>query len=313
MGKRVRLTNESLNSYKTWVLTEGIDLTQFEKNSVLLYMHVRGNVIGYIKDIRIEEDNSLTGELVFDEASELSQRCKKQWELGSLKMVSIGIDILETSEDPKYLKPGQTCATITKSKLIEVSVVDIGANDDAIALHKDGVRLTLGKNAAEVLPPLHSNKQTKKGKKEMDKEKLALLLGMPKDTEESVIEEKLGQMLAKCSKVDSLEQQNQQLLASRIEGMVDAAVSEKKITLAQKSHFIGLGKKVGVEDLKKTLEAMSPAVKVSSMIAHAGADGHSAGEYKKLSDVPSDELAALKENDLELYKKLYKAEYGMEF
>ena len=312
MNKRVRLTNESLNCYGTRVLTRGIDLSQYDRNPVLLYMHVRGNVIGYVKDIRVEDDNSLTAELVFDEASELSQRCKKQWEVGSLKMVSIGIDILETSEEPKYLKPGQTHATVTKSKLFEVSVVDIGANDDAIALHKDGVRLTLGKDAADVLPPLHSNKPTKKEKKEMDTEKLALLLGLPKDTEESVIEEKLSQMLTKCSKVDSLEQQNQQLLTSRIEGMVDAAVSEKKITLAQKSHFIELGKKVGAEDLQKTLEAMSPAVKVSSMIAHAGADGHSAGEYKKLSDVPSDELAALKENDLELYKKLYKAEYGMD-
>ena len=145
--KRVRITNESLNSYGTRVLTAGMIVEQYNRNPVLLYMHQRGQVIGYVKDLKVEND-AVTGELVFDEASELSIRCKKQWEFGSLKMVSVGIDILETSDAPEFLVQGQTAPTITKSKLFEVSLVDIGANDDAIVLQKDGVRLTLGKNAA---------------------------------------------------------------------------------------------------------------------------------------------------------------------
>ena len=46
-----------------------------------------GNVIGYVKDLKVE-DGEVTGELMFDEASELSTRCKKQYEFGSLKTVS---------------------------------------------------------------------------------------------------------------------------------------------------------------------------------------------------------------------------------
>ena len=114
--KRVRISNESLNSYGTRVLTSGMDVDQYKRNPVLLYMHERGQVIGYVKDLRVEGDD-VSGELVFDEASELSRRCKKQYEFGSLKMVSVGIDILETSEDPKHLVEGQTAPTITKSKL----------------------------------------------------------------------------------------------------------------------------------------------------------------------------------------------------
>ena len=91
MSKRVRLTNESVNSYGFRVLTAGIDLEQFKRNPVLLYMHERGNVIGYVKDLLVE-NGEVTGELVFDEASELSIRCKKQYEVGSLRMVSIGLD-----------------------------------------------------------------------------------------------------------------------------------------------------------------------------------------------------------------------------
>ena len=52
-------------------------------------MHERGKVIGYMKDIRVE-DGEITGEPCFDEATELSRQCKKQWEFGSLRMVSIG-------------------------------------------------------------------------------------------------------------------------------------------------------------------------------------------------------------------------------
>ena len=136
-GKRVRITNDSLNSYGTRVLTAGMNVEQYQRNPVLLYMHERGNVIGYVKDLKVE-NGEVTGELMFDEASELSIRCKKQYEFGSLKMVSAGLDILETSEDPELLVQGQTSPTVTKSKLFEVSLVDIGANDDAIVLQKDG-------------------------------------------------------------------------------------------------------------------------------------------------------------------------------
>ena len=156
-GKRVRITNDSLNSYGTRVLTAGMDIEQYRRNPVLLYMHERGNVIGYVKDLKAE-DGEVTGELMFDEASGLSVRCKKQYEFGSLKMVSAGLDILETSEDPALLVQGQTSPTVTRSKLFEVSLVDIGANDDAIVLQKDGKKITLGRDSECPLPLLIKNK-----------------------------------------------------------------------------------------------------------------------------------------------------------
>ena len=149
----MRITNDRMNSYGSRVLTSGLDVSQYERNPVLLYMHERGNVIGYVKDIK-KTDSEVTGELVFDEASELSRRCKKQYEFGSLKMVSAGLDIVELSDDPMLLLEGQTSPTVTKSKLYEVSLVDIGANDDAIVLKKDGKQITLGKDSACPLPLL---------------------------------------------------------------------------------------------------------------------------------------------------------------
>lgn len=161
MSKRVRISNDSLNSYGSRVLTSGMSVEQYCRNPVLLYMHQRGNVIGYVKDLRVE-DGEVTGELVFDEATDLSKRCKKQFEFGSLRMVSAGIDILELSDQPEHLLQGQTSPTITKSKLYEVSLVDVASNDDAIVLMKDGKQITLGKDGDCPLPLINNQKQQKK-------------------------------------------------------------------------------------------------------------------------------------------------------
>lgn len=313
MSRRVRISNERLNSYGTRVLTAGMNVEQYNRNPVLLYMHERGQVIGYVKDLKVEGDE-VTGELMFDEATELSRRCKKQWEFGSLKMVSAGIDILELSEDPKHLVQGQTSPTISKSKLFEVSLVDIGANDDAIVLQKDGKRIELGKDAARELPLLHSNNHKNQKPKQMDQEKLALQLGLPKDADEATINAKLAKLQADGAEAETLRQERDTLRAARIETLVNAAIAEKKIGEDKKQQFLDLGKKIGADELKQTFDAMSPQVKLSRLVGYAGADGHTLGgpEWKKLSDVPVDELEKLRAENPAQYKKLYKAEYGME-
>lgn len=311
--KRVRISNENLNSYGTRVLTSGMDVDQYNRNPVLLYMHERGQVIGLVKDLKVEGEE-VTGELVFDEATELSQRCKKQWEFGSLKMVSAGLDILELSKDPKHLVAGQTRPTISKSKLIEVSVVDIGANDDAIVLQKDGKRLELGKDAADVLPLLGKtniiNNQTPK--KQMDQEKLALELGLPKDADEAAITAALAKLKGSAQESETLRQERDTLRAARIETLVNAAIAEKKIGEDKKQQFLDLGKKIGAEELKQTFDAMSAQVKLSNIVTGGGSPAGQSGEWKKLSDVPGEELAKMRAENPAQYKKLYKAEYGID-
>lgn len=309
--KRVRISNESLNSYGFRVLTSGMEVGQYSRNPVLLYMHERGNVIGYVKDLKVE-DNEITGELMFDEATELSQRCKKQWEFGSLKMVSVGIDILEMSEDPKFLVEGQLRPTVTKSKLFEVSLVDVGANDDALVLQKDGQRIELGKDGGMVLPLLHNNNNNQK-EKEMNQEKLALELGLAKDADEAAISAALAKLKTESAEAEKLRTECDTLRVARIETLVNGAVTEKKIGEDKKQHFMELGKKIGASDLKATFDAMSPQVKLSNLIGHQGGEPNAGqGGYEKLSDVPACEIEKLKKESPALYKQLYKKEYGFE-
>lgn len=307
-GKRVRITNDSLNSYGTRVLTAGMNVEQYQRNPVLLYMHERGNVIGYVKDLKVE-DGEVTGELMFDEASELSIRCKKQYEFGSLKMVSAGLDILETSEDPELLVQGQTRPTVTKSKLFEVSLVDVGSNDDAIVLQKDGKKITLGKDSECPLPLLNNNNQKQK---QMEQKMVAMQLGLPATATEAEINAKLDELKTAKEENEQLQQKNAALTLASITAAVEKAVGEKRITPDKKDEFINLGKEVGQEKLESILSAISPQMKLSSVIGHQGGAATEPTTYKKLSDVPSGQLITLRKEQPDEYKRLYKEEYGME-
>ena len=310
MGKRVRISNESLNCYGFRVLTAGVGVEQYKRNPVLLYMHGRGNVVGYVKDLKVENDE-ITGELMFDCASEQSERCQKQFEFGSLRMVSAGLEIIETSEDPALLVPGQTRPTLTKSSLFEVSVADIGANDDAIVLEKDGKRITLSKDGTCGLPLInHNNNQNKK---DMEQKVIALQLGLPETATEKEISEKLVQLNTLQQENETLKAEKQKLSEARIVQLVDTAIAEKRLDAQHKEQFVKLGGQIGAEELEKTLQAMKPQVKLSAMLGHHGGAPEPAGEktYTKLSEVPADELVKLRAENVEEYKKLYEAEYGM--
>ena len=307
MSKRVRITNESVNSYGFRVLTAGIDLEQYRRNPVLLYMHERGKVIGYVKDLEVS-GGEVTGELVFDEASELSIRCKKQYEVGSLRMVSIGLDPKETSDASELLLEGQTRPTVTKSKLVEVSLVDIGANDDAIVMDDKGTAIELGIDGDCLLPLLNNNIKISSN---MDLKKLALQLGLPETADEATILAKIAELQEEAKDAVKLKADNDKLLLAGITTLVETAIADKKITAENKDHFINLGKTIGTEELEKTLKAMSPQVKLSEVIKPQGGNP-GAGGYTKLSEVPEAELLKMRQEDKETYKRLYKAEYGYE-
>lgn len=308
MNKRVRITNDSLNSYGTRVLTSGMDIEQYRRNPVLLYMHERGNVIGFVKDIQVE-NNEVTGELVFDEVTELSKRCKRQFEFGSLKMVSAGLDIIEMSEDSRNLVVGQTSPTIVKSKLFEVSVVDIGANDDALVLKKDGKQITLGRDGECALPLLNTNPIKQE---QMEQKKLALQLGLPETATEAEITAKLGELHAAQEENVRLKKEKDELTLASITTLVDRAIDEKRISPDKKEDFVTLGKEIGAKKLSSIFSAMSPHVKLSAILGHQGTGKAEApGNYAKLSEVPADKMLVLRKEQPEEYKRLYEAEYGM--
>ena len=324
-NKRVRISNESVNCYGTRIITSGIDLDQYQRNPVLLYMHERGTVVGLVKDIKVEGQD-VTGELVFDKATDLSRQLEQQWEFGSVKMVSANFQIMEVSDDKSLALEGQSRATVTRSKLIEVSVVDIGGNDDAIVLSHGGKSLPLALGADNGTLPLLENgfNNPLKKEKNMELKTLALTLGLPETASEVDVNAKIENLKLASAKVQSLEAQvknlqtlQEQIQLSAITSAVDTAIQEKRISATMKDHFISLGKAMGVDALKTTLNAIQPQVKLSAAIHRKDSDNNVQGttdysQYVKLSQVPASQMENLVDNCRDEYARLYKAEYGMD-
>lgn len=330
------ISTPSLNSYGSRILTEGIDLEQYKKNPVLLYMHNRcfdGHTmpIGRMENIRVDGDK-LIGTPVFDMEDDFAKLVANKWEKGFLKMFSAGVEIIETSTDASMLLPGQTRATITKCRLEEVSVVDIGANNDAVQLSHEGKLLTLSAGTPNEVVPLietstkgQSTKgQSTKGQSTkyqgqsinnhnlkptltMKKETLTLL-GLGENATDQEVHDKVLALTNKAKQVEQLE-------LAAVTSAVNTAIAEKRISEAQRDHFMKLGKQIGAADLSETLRLMAPAVKPSQVINHEnGVAGAGQGkQYAKLSEVPADKMDALKQEQPEEYARLYKAEYGVDY
>lgn len=320
MGMKVRISDESVNCYGTRILTSGIDLSQYERNPVLLYMHRRGQVVGLVKNLEIK-NGELHGELEFDKASPLSEQLKKQYEFGSLRMVSANFCIKETSDDRELIVEGQTCQTVTKCQLFEVSCVDIGGNDNALVLSdSEGNVLPLSgrEDGKGILPLLKSNTVSNPLNKvtEMETRQLALSLGLAETATEAEISAKINEMKLAATKAATLQMENEQIKLGRITAAVDDAIKAKRIAATMRDHFVELGKKMGFDSLTVTLEAMQPQEKLGNQIhlqtpSVPGAQV-AVGTYQKFSDIPTDQILLMRDKHRVEYIRLYKAEFGFE-
>ena len=324
MAKEVIISTSGLNCYGGRVLTSGIDLTQFQKNPLLLWMHRRSfdrdaMPIGRIDNLRTDGDR-LIGTPVFDQNDEFAKKIESKWENGFLRMASAGIEIIEPSDAPEHLLQGQTRRTITRCRLEEVSIVDMGGNDEALQLYdRSGkvLKLAAGEDN-DALPLLAPEKkddpsgtapdgkadnQTNKLTQSMNKEILQLL-GLSETATEQEAVGALRLLKEKADKVETLQ------LAS-ITAVVDGAIAEKRITADKKEHFVNIGKAAGIDSLRTTLSLMQPVRKPTEVIHQTDAPRDDEPKtYAKLSDVPANQLEKLREERPQDYERLYKAEYG---
>ncbi len=124
-------------------------------------------------------------------------------------MLSIGIDILEMSDKAEDLIDGQTSPTITRSRIYECSVVDIGANDNAIVMRREGKQITLGSGSENPLPTLN-HKPQKRGQ-DMELKSIALKLGLPETADESAVLAKIGELNASAGEAETLKREKEAL------------------------------------------------------------------------------------------------------
>jgi len=307
-SRDVVISTERVNCYGSRVITLGIDFEQYKRNPILLYMHTRGLPIGRVDNVRVEE-NKLLGTLVFDTLDPESKKIADKWDNNFLRMVSPYLEVLETSTEVELVVEGQTRSTVTKSRLMEISVVDIGGNNDALPLQLgyEGNVLKLAANIdSNALPILQLKSDPNEGinsinnlkTKQMKQILLALGLNEAATSDQAV-------SAIEALKLQAQTGENVKLQA--ITGLVDAAIADKRITADKKEHFVKLGKALGLEDLTSTLSLLHPATKPTDVIDNSK-DGEKVA--LKWADLTPEKAAKLKKEEPEKYIVLFRDEFG---
>jgi hypothetical protein len=217
------VNTENVNEYGYRILTDGIDYKQYMRNPVVLFMHDRYNskdrgseVIGRVVQL-YKKDTQLVAEIEFDEKDAFAKKIADKVEGGFIRMASMSADVKGTSSEPELLLSGQQYETVTKCKLVEISIVDIGGNDDALKLSKNGQPISLKK--------VNINKNENMSKLAT----IALALGIAAETpEDTVVGEVQKLKLAKETsdkKVIKLEKQINDVRVGEATALVEKAIS----------------------------------------------------------------------------------------
>lgn len=232
---KFRVSNGALNAHGGRVITAGIDLTRFNANPQLFYMHDWCSNLGKWENIEKMGDELLMVP-IFDEDDEFAVSIKKKVDKGFLKAASIGIEILEMSNDPSVMLSGQTRPTITKCSLLEVSIVTLPANPEACTLHKviyKGETLNLGAtNDLLKLDYLFNNQSNKKPIISNMKD-IALKLGLSADATDAQIQAAIEAMQS-----------------NRIEGLIALGKTKGVVTAENEAIF----RKMAAKDFENTSE-----------------------------------------------------------
>lgn len=313
--RKVVFHTSNLNRKGFRMLSAGADVDQYKKNPILLFMHNRPwrgtqdeiMPLGTVDDIQLVGDE-WQGTLNFDMDDPFAKKVADKWDKGIYRMVSVGATPVEFSDDPGVVLQGQRYATVTKWRLDEISVVDLGGNDDALSIKnlQTGQYVTLGDDNADLgfLPAINPNSNQIEIMKN-----IALKLGLAEDATEEQIVAAIGE---KDSRIEKLQADASSVTLSAITQAVDAAIREKRITDKQKEHFVQLGQKTDLETLAQTLAAIEPAVKPTELINRGGNTTAPPADTatKKWEDLTQQERLRLRDEDPAKYKQVFEAAYG---
>ncbi len=268
-----KVSDESRNSYGFKLKSDGGDFSQFLKNPVMLHDHKEWEMPrGTWKELILHDNMDITAIPVFDMDDAEAVKLKGKVDKGIIKMSSMGVIPLEFDEENNI---------VTKWELREISITTFGSNHNAFALYDNkGIELKsreevlkLSENTKEFTGKPGANNSKSKNKMSKDNDQLGLMLRAGLNLSDNTTDSELVRAVLNLStKNATLEQQFKDLKKDKEDAeaivqlkekndLLDAAVTDKRITLAQKDAFA----KMETADLIVALSAMQPTVNLSDV------------------------------------------------
>ncbi len=124
------LSTEAVDSYETIIRSDGWDLKRFLQNPIALFNHSHDNIVGQWNNVKVK-NKSLTADFVPAEkgTSALVDTVRALIEQRILRASSVGFVPKKSVYDQK-----REVVIFTEAELVEVSLVSVPANSEALAL-----------------------------------------------------------------------------------------------------------------------------------------------------------------------------------
>lgn len=311
------LHDETLNTHGFRMLTGGADLSEFQKNPVMLLNHDDWALpIGRWENIRIEGTRILA-DPVFDLKDERGKQVASKVADDFMRMASIGAwPPIEVSDAPEHMLPGQKHGTVTRWLVREASIVTIGANHNALAMYDhDGNKIDL-KDPSQVIKLFDTQKTIK-----TDMSKLNFLLKLADNATDQDRESAIQALLdsnAQMSdsiatlktKMEAFETAEKGRKQAQSIALIDAAVKDGRINASAKEQFIKLFD-ADYDNASALLSGLPKRVGVAAQIENA-----SDAEMSDFQKLPWDDLdkkgklIVLRDKDPDLYAIKYEEKFG---
>lgn len=230
--------SRNVNSHGFRMSLEGMNITRFASNPIMLYQHDTERIIGKWDNLRVE-DGRLLAEPVFDLEDEEAKKVADKVERGFLRGCSIGVIVRQMDEDEQ-----DGTLTASASELLEASIVSIPADAGAVRLFDEERHLL----SAEAIPTylsatINHNNQMSNPKQTSETENLAKLQTdlETKATEVATLAAQIADLKAEQESKDKTIAELTAKIAEMVEhehkNYLDKAVKEGRISKEERDNF----------------------------------------------------------------------------
>lgn len=132
-GKKtvIKISTDSVDRHGTIIDVRGIGLDAYKRNPVVLFNHDYDKIVGRASNIQVRGD-SLVAEVEWDMEDDFAAGIARKMKDGFLNAASVGF-MVEDGEDDEE----RDAFRITRSELVEFSIVAVPSNRDALVVSRD--------------------------------------------------------------------------------------------------------------------------------------------------------------------------------
>lgn len=300
MAKRIVLSDgNKVNSKGYRIDLSGMNTERFTDNPVMLYQHNQDKVIGRWENWTFTE-NKLQADPVFDDGDELGAEVKRKYEGDFLRAASIGLIVLD-------MQLINDVWTVTKSELLEASIVSIPADPGAVVLYNENKEVL---SFEQLKLNFNNNHQQIQNQSKMQQitlsQKTVESLALPNDYTSKDVE------LAVAEKDKTIATLNAQIAAAGTKERTDylnQAEKDGKITAAEKTEFLKLADNGGFDSVKAIVDSRPTNASASLAAQVQKSDllsGRESWTYRDWSKKDAKGLQRLKHENPAQFEKLQK-------